>query len=66
MPNVRHNAFVSRKTNNDIHDILLVLKCQMSDGEIQHFDGEIGILDGEQQKNMIVNSQVFDGFIFEF
>ena len=29
----------------------------MFDGEIQHFDGEIGILDGEQQKNMIVNSQ---------
>lgn len=34
--------------------------------EIKHFDGEIGILDGGQQKNMIVNSQVFDGFIFEF
>lgn len=27
MPNVRHNAFVSRKKQNDIHDILLVLKC---------------------------------------
>ena len=57
MPNVRHNALVSRNKKNDIHDILLVLKCQMSDGEIQHFDGEIGILDAEQQKNMIVNSQ---------